>query len=274
MLGFADSNGSGILGDADVSASMNRVNCPPGFREGALLKIPSLVFDIELEDGGVNCRNANVAQQCALIEDLKVVNNFLLPSCDAELHINQDVEAANAAKSTPLDAPELAELLSDSGYSVTARTALGGGEGSDCLRNLRHSFVIAEPPGCQEGSRIIIDPQFKAQFVIAKPTERYSAICNALPDCLVMREDCITQLVTFLCMEVMAAFEAHDVMLPPWRQVDSMLSKWLPRKASDDNYGGSQPAAWATAGYKPLIKIVKDQDLSLDVRRSNVAEPK
>ena len=40
-----------------------------------------------------------------------------------------------------LEADSLAELLVQKGHTVTVRTALGGGGGCECLRNLRHVFL-------------------------------------------------------------------------------------------------------------------------------------
>ena len=40
-----------------------------------------------------------------------------------------------------LEADDLAEILVQKGHTVTVRTALGGGGGCECLRNLRHVFL-------------------------------------------------------------------------------------------------------------------------------------
>ena len=40
-----------------------------------------------------------------------------------------------------LEADDLAETLVQKGHTVTVRTALGGGGGCECLRNLRHVFL-------------------------------------------------------------------------------------------------------------------------------------
>lgn len=45
------------------------------------------------------------------------------------------------AAGRPLEADVLAERLRCLGHSVTVRTALGGGGGGECLRNLRHTFL-------------------------------------------------------------------------------------------------------------------------------------
>ncbi len=44
----------------------------------------------------------------------------------------------------------LAAFLTRLGYRVHIRTALGGGEGFECLRNLRHVFLAVMPPGARQ----------------------------------------------------------------------------------------------------------------------------
>ena len=46
-----------------------------------------------------------------------------------------------ASEGQALEADDLAEILVQKGHTVTVRTALGGGGGCECLRNLRHVFL-------------------------------------------------------------------------------------------------------------------------------------
>ena len=46
-----------------------------------------------------------------------------------------------ARRGEALEADSLAEVLVEGGHTVTVRTALGGGGGCECLRNLRHVFL-------------------------------------------------------------------------------------------------------------------------------------
>lgn len=43
----------------------------------------------------------------------------------------------------------LAKRLRSQGYPVSVRTALGGGWGGECLRNLRHSFLVCTVKGAR-----------------------------------------------------------------------------------------------------------------------------
>lgn len=71
--------------------------------------------------------------------------------CCAPVQLMQQVECMFESESARGEAPEastLAERLVQQGYSVTVRTALGGGGGCECLRNLRHVFVCVRLQAC------------------------------------------------------------------------------------------------------------------------------
>lgn len=63
------------------------------------------------------------------------------------LQLMEQVEAAyhaEVAEGRQLEADQLAEQLVQRGHAVTVRTALGGGGGCECLRNLRHVFLCVQ----------------------------------------------------------------------------------------------------------------------------------
>ncbi len=142
-------------------------------------------------------------------------------------------EVDNALKGNgPSQMDDLAQRLTELGYRVCIRRALGGGEGPVCLHNLRHSFLSVVCPG-RDKTSFVVDPCFAEQFKIAKPRPRYDAIMACIPEVLVIPEDKIPPLVTFLCGELSSAFKASGAVIPPWRQASSMLSKWQPRRSTD-----------------------------------------
>ena len=55
--------------------------------------------------------------------------------------------AEAASEGIKLDAHRLAEKMELPGYSFRVRTALGGGWGGDCLRQLRHFFLTCVVSG-------------------------------------------------------------------------------------------------------------------------------
>ena len=173
------------------------------------------------------------------------------------------------------DVESLGRRLSRLGYRCTITNSLGGGDGQDCLKNLRHKFLTCTAPGTlrvhaaahspphtrcllrympahrthttcaaaapgssQARQQYVVDPVFKDQFEIAKPTPRYAALLASLPDDFVGPMEHVIPLVSFLCSEIAAAFQEEGTLLPPWRQASSMLSKWRPRRSSEENVMG------------------------------------
>ncbi|KXZ44491.1 hypothetical protein GPECTOR_67g332 [Gonium pectorale] len=171
-----------------------------------------------------------------------------VPSLVFDIELTSDVKVACPHAKDGQDTARLVSILSALGYKCSLRTALGGGDGADCLRNLRHTFITCETPAgsAGPGRRYIVDPQFKEQFIIAKTTARYAAILAAIPSVFVGPEEHLCLLVNFLCTEMSTAFRQLGSVLPPWRQASSMLSKWKPRKSLDE--GGLLMRAAAAAG--------------------------
>lgn len=209
-------------------------------------RIPSLVFDIELDESSKGC--------CGYEDDysgIKELRSWLLPGSSAEKRLRSDIELsldhhqAASAGSLLENTTWLATKLGRLGYRVHIRTALGGGEGFDCLRNLRHVFLTVGGQG--QSPKFVVDLTFKEQFKIAKPTPRYAALLECLPDLYVAPEASVAPLVNFMCAEMACAFRAHGSVLPPWRHASSMLSKWLPRKSLDETVDLSLAAAAASA---------------------------
>lgn len=219
--------------DGRVEIGFRGLKCIP--------RVSSLVFELELEDcclkeecdPGVD---AAVRELCSLAE----------PWTDVERRLQAAVRRAQesaAARRLPLDLGGLASRLGADGFDVKLCNALGGGSGGECLRNLRHSFLtVTPPPGAGGGGRLIVDLYFAEQFEIATPNARYAALLDALPGAFVGTEERAAALVEFLCREIGAAFRAQGVTLPPWRQAESMLSKWRPRRSVEHDVPSPVPS--------------------------------
>lgn len=132
----------------------------------------------------------------------------------------------------------------------------------------RHTFstgsmlahVLARAGAHATTNRFVVDLSFKEQFRIAKPTQRYGLLLDCVPDTYVAPEASVAPLVNFMCHEMALAFSSTGVVLPPWRQTTSMLSKWLPRKSLDEQVprplmGGLVPGVTAGAPSGALHAI-------------------
>lgn len=210
-----------------------------------LPKVPSGIFDLELEDGGSAGRHLSEDIDGSMVE--QEFRRFLSPSSEAMVQVIHDVgkciEFVGAAQATgerEVDIPALADGLMRLGHGVTVRHAIGGGKGFECLQNLRHSYLHVTAWGIPT-QPFVVDPQFCEQFLIAKPTYRYMRLLAHVPEVLVFPECGIRPLVQFLCMELAAAFKSTNTIVPPWRQASSMLSKWLPRNLKVDEPAHADP---------------------------------
>jgi len=118
------------------------------------------------------------------------------------------------------------------GYSVWVRTAVGG-SGTEWFRHLKHSFLLIEgDPQCPE-QLYVVDPNFRDQFVIARPTKQFNRVIHSLPEVFVGRGKKLLPTVQLVCAEIAAAFSELEMEVPPWRKKSSMISKWMPERKSD-----------------------------------------
>lgn len=226
-----------------------------GSRHKRVSRAPSLLFDMELEESQHVKRDpAEEAEIEGIVQDLK---RQLYPDDKVGYQLALTVRLARESafhKGETLDVHQLAERLQRVGYAVKVRTALGGGWGGECLRNLRHTFLTCSlfTHSAMEFKQYIIDPKFREQFEIAQPTKRYARIMEAVPEDFVGTEEQVEAVVGLLCAEIATAFKQQGASLPPWRQAAAMLSKWRPRKSTDRDVGASVIELDVTANRAPI----------------------
>jgi uncharacterized protein (TIGR01615 family) len=223
---------------------------PPAFGmvTTKMSKAPSLLFD--LDDAGDTLSppdsRRDIVEETAVAAALK---RALEPRTETEymlaLHVRIAREEASkrGGDGQYPEIGELADTFRRMGYPVKVRTALGGGWGGACLRNLRHTFLaVSSMPSTQSfgldhhplsDGTLLIDPRFKEQFEIAHTTPRYQHLLATVPVEVVAPPARIAEAVNILCAEMALAFHQCGVPLPPWRQVGAMITKWQPRKSED-----------------------------------------
>mmetsp|Transcript_10561 Transcript_10561/g.30077 ORF Transcript_10561/g.30077 Transcript_10561/m.30077 type:complete len:334 (-) Transcript_10561:15-1016(-) len=141
----------------------------------------------------------------------------------------------------------LAERLRDLGHDVMLRNGIGGGSGYHCLVNLRHRFMYVLQPSDDgtEEELIVVDPNFRDQFLISSCTPRYQAVLNSLPLEFVGTKHQLVGTVALLCDEVQFAFVENRLRVPPWRQLRSVLSKWFPASVRDTLPGEASKTSYS-----------------------------
>ncbi|KAI3427479.1 uncharacterized protein J3R85_009528 [Psidium guajava] len=75
--------------------------------------------------------------------------------------------------------------------------------------------------------RLIVDVDFKSQFEVARPTQSYRELTDALPLIFVGDEVKLNQIISLLCSAAKESLRERGLYLPPWRTTAYMLSKWL-----------------------------------------------
>ena len=88
----------------------------------------------------------------------------------------------------------------------------------------------------------VFDPAFREQFKISRPSQAYQALLATVPVAFVGSEERLTATVRLLCKELQTEFAEKGVTLPPWRDVQAMLTKWRP---------SAGPSARASMGSAP-----------------------
>ena len=100
----------------------------------------------------------------------------------------------------------------------------------------------------------IFDPAFREQFEITRPSPHYQALLAAVPVAFVGSEERLTSTVRLVCKELQTEFADKGITLPPWRDVQAMLTKWRPSSATptprvstdsapEPRHAGQQPFA-------------------------------
>ncbi|KAM7507856.1 hypothetical protein LguiA_018309 [Lonicera macranthoides] len=76
-------------------------------------------------------------------------------------------------------------------------------------------------------TRLIIDLDFRAQFELARPTQTYTELKNALPSIFVGSEGKLNEIIYLLCSAAKQSLQEKGLHIPPWRKANYMQSKWL-----------------------------------------------
>ncbi|KAK9791171.1 hypothetical protein WJX73_005718 [Symbiochloris irregularis] len=229
--------------------------------KGQIPKTPSLLFEIELEDAPVPVESREDNETQGILTNFR---SLAVPWSKTEHELLAEwvsVQEAEPQQNSSEALTALAKRLRSKGYPVSVRSALGGGWGGECLRNLRHSFLVCTVSGEKHPGVYIIDPAFREQFDLAHATPRYQQILEAIPSTFVGTEARLVALVCALCQEIQSVFLEQNATLPPWRDVAAQLSKWRPRRSMDHPIMHSQDASGQDAAKGPKPRPSHDLNL-------------
>ncbi|KAJ7946988.1 Protein of unknown function (DUF506) [Quillaja saponaria] len=92
-----------------------------------------------------------------------------------------------------------------------------------------HSFLdVIDNTRSKKGEvRVIIEPNFRAEFEMAKASEEYNRLVRKLPEVFVGKVERLDALVKILCMAAKKCMKEKKMHLGPWRKQKYMQAKWL-----------------------------------------------
>ena len=91
-------------------------------------------------------------------------------------------------------------------------------------QNIKHLFTLCLGP------QVLKELLCREQFAISQSTDEYDKLLSQIPGEFVGTSTRLRPLVRLLCLKMEQAFQDTGLTRPPWRQPESMLSKWLPNK--------------------------------------------
>ncbi|XP_074316782.1 uncharacterized protein LOC141653044 [Silene latifolia] len=77
------------------------------------------------------------------------------------------------------------------------------------------------------GERLIIDIDFRSEFVVARSTKTYKSILQTLPNIFVGKSDRLSKIICILSEAAKQSLKKKGMHIPPWRKADYVQAKWL-----------------------------------------------
>ncbi|KAE8706220.1 Basic helix-loop-helix DNA-binding superfamily protein, putative isoform 1 [Hibiscus syriacus] len=125
--------------------------------------------------------------------------------------------------------------------------------------------VLKKSSNAKKGYKsIVIELNFKAEFVMGKANESYNKLIGHLPELFVGRAERLKALIKILCSAAKKCMKEKKLHLAPWRKQKYMQAKWL------GTYMRTTPAVTAPlpVGYSDRPKIPKVSMLTFDLREN------
>jgi uncharacterized protein (TIGR01615 family) len=153
----------------------------------------------------------------------RLVEPHVSPRNDFEAGLLEAVRRLKAGGAL-IEAARLTAHLAGLGYAARAVQA---GRSSSTTLSLKHTFVAVEY--AEEDGRLmelIVEPHLRSHFQISRPSILYSRLVDDLPDEFVGCGDRLSRLCCFVADQMGTSFQLNGMTSPPWRNVQSLLTKW------------------------------------------------
>mmetsp|Transcript_9891 Transcript_9891/g.32400 ORF Transcript_9891/g.32400 Transcript_9891/m.32400 type:complete len:305 (-) Transcript_9891:157-1071(-) len=91
---------------------------------------------------------------------------------------------------------------------------------------LPHTFCRCQR-AASGNSDLIVDPGFRAQFAVVRPSPEFAQLLEDVPATFVGTLEHLEAVVKFVAACMQSSFKDHGMALPPWRTARALLSKWV-----------------------------------------------
>jgi len=180
--------------------------------------------------GGFSGRNANIPSGSAL-EQLDVIRmqSTVRRNDPLPLVVDECYAAVEGLYTNPVERMNaLAEAIAKRGYTFQVmRVPCPSSYNSQAFVR-RHAFLM-DPE-----SMVIIDPNLKDEFEIARSTPEYQELLARLPRSFVGPRAMLIELVELVCREMARALTVNGLSVPPWRKKENTVARWLMATPHDE----------------------------------------
>ncbi|XP_028201977.1 uncharacterized protein LOC114386193 [Glycine soja] len=101
-----------------------------------------------------------------------------------------------------------------------------------------------------------MDLNFRAQFVIARPTQRFLKVLATVPDVFIRGAEELKHTISTTCDTVRRCFRSRGLLVPPWRKNRFMQNKWLGpcrRTVRDTSMGFNGGVSCRVVGFDNVV---------------------
>jgi len=216
---------------SSASKVLTRVQSEGGLSDAALFDIDlddltwsptSLVSELDdtqhleqdLATLGTICSASSVKEEKRVRRIRKILRSGDDISSSSSYDDDESTESSSGSVAKALD--QLAHL----GYPVSVASSRRKGKG-DIFRCPHHEFLRMD---VDDG--LIIDPNFRSRWEVARSSYYYSKVVQALPRVFVGTEARLRLLVNFLSEQLHRNYKVMAMDCPPWRGTKSLLNTW------------------------------------------------
>ncbi|XP_058741435.1 uncharacterized protein LOC131613811 [Vicia villosa] len=114
--------------------------------------------------------------------------------------------------------------------------------------------------------RYFVDLEFRAQFEIVRPTQRFSEVLSSVPGVFVGGETELRRFITILCDAAKRCFMSRELSIPPWRKTRFMKNKWFASSRRTDNPVHGKPVK-VTAVNGVSCRLLGFDDVVMETKR-------